>query len=89
MNVLISIISFYTALFFLIISRFIYNLEYPTLVKGQSGDFFLWMSHLPPAIVLAIIIPLVVSIVFKVLHLRTLNRTRSESTNEAHRNGGN
>ncbi|MCL1913368.1 MAG: hypothetical protein FWG10_05745 [Eubacteriaceae bacterium] len=68
-NINMSVISLYVSLFFLVISRFIYNIEDPAIVKGQDGDFFLWMSRLPFAIILAITIPLIVSIVYLRLYV--------------------
>jgi hypothetical protein len=48
------------------------------MVKGQYGDFSIWMSRLPGVIVFAIIVPLVISIAHIILY--TSNHLKNKSS---------
>ena len=73
-RLIMSIVSLYTSFAFLVASRFLYNMEAPTITKMQAGDFHLWMGHTPFAIKCAILIPLVISIILIIPIIKKNNK---------------
>lgn len=59
MSLYFGIISIYVSSFFLFLSRFLYDIEQPSFVRGQF-DFDIWMKCTPLTLKLSIITPLII-----------------------------